>query len=222
MKMSTAPLLSAPPPRRLLAADSNTTNRPSALIPGLKLPALAWVPSVATLTRSVWPEPRSRTKTSVTPLLSPATRFEESDSKATTLPSPDTAGGAVGAEAKPDASPPAAGTLTRVMDDGPLAPPTWARKMSVEPLKSSPTRLSAADSNVTQCPSGLTEGLAAPPLACLPLPISWLMRVGLPVAPTQTWSVLIGRSLYFDDDWKASPFPVASSDGSTAAFCLLA
>ena len=64
--------------------------------------------------------------------------------------------------------------------------------------------------------------MAAPPLACLPLPVSWLMSIGVPVAPSQIWSLLIGRSLYFDDDWKTSTFPVASSDGRTAAFCLLA
>ena len=52
-KTSMTPLPSAPPGRRLLAAEAKTTNRPSALMPGLKLPALAWVPSLATLTRSV-------------------------------------------------------------------------------------------------------------------------------------------------------------------------
>src|SRR5205807_2763028 len=191
-KMSITPLPSAPPGRRLLAADAKTTNLPSALMPGLKLPALPCVPSVATLTRSVWPLPRSRTKTPVTPLVSPATRFDESDSKAMTLPSPDTAGGAVGAEAKPDASPPAAGTLTRVMLDGPVAPPAWARKMSTEPLKSLLTRLSAADSKTTQCPSGLTDGFDAGPAACLPVAISWLMSIGLLEAPNQTWSLLMG------------------------------
>src|SRR3989442_6678301 len=109
--MSITPLVSAPPGRRLLAADWKTTNRPSPLMPGLKLPALAWPPSAATLTRSVWPAVRSRTNTSVTPLVSPATRFDESDSKATTFPSPDNAGGAVGPAADPDPSPPAGGAL---------------------------------------------------------------------------------------------------------------
>src|SRR5207248_4824156 len=150
---SITPLLSAPPGSRLLAADWSTTKRPSALMPGLKLPALAWPPSPATLTRSVCPVARSRTKTSVTPLVSPATRFDESDSKAAMLPSPDSAGGAAGAAAKPDASPPAAGTLTRVTLEGPDALPASARKTSVEPLKSSPTRLSAADSKTPQRPS---------------------------------------------------------------------
>src|SRR5438552_2303574 len=206
--MSITPLVSAPPGRRLLAADWKTTNRPSPLMPGLKLPALAWPPSAATLTRSVWPPLRSRTNTSVTPLVSPATRFDESDSKATMFPSPDNAGGAVGAAANPDASPPAAGTLTRVMLVGPEAPPAWERKMSAEPLKSSPTRLSAADSKTTQRPSALTEGLAAPPLACLPLPSSWLMSIGVPDAPSQIWSLLMARSLYLDDDWKTSTLPV--------------
>src|SRR5919197_1980854 len=141
-KTSLTPLLSAPPGKRLLAADSKTTKRPSALIPGRKLPLLPCVPSVATLTRSVWPVARSRTKMSVTPLVSLGTRFDESDSNATTLPSADTAGGAVGAGANPDASPPVLGTLTRTVAPGAAG---WARKMSPEPLKSSPTRLSAAD-----------------------------------------------------------------------------
>src|SRR2546430_9318977 len=64
-------------------------------------------------------------------------RSDESDSKATMFPSPDNPGGAVGAAANPDASPPAAGTLTRVMLVGPEAPPAWERKMSAEPLKRS-------------------------------------------------------------------------------------
>ncbi len=114
-KMSFTLLLSAPPARRLLAADSNTTNRPSALTPGRKLPLLPCAPSVATLTRSVWPLPRSRTKMSVTPLVSPPTRLEESDSNATMLPSAETTGGAVGAGANPEASPPLLGTLTRTV-----------------------------------------------------------------------------------------------------------
>src|SRR5687767_8561201 len=117
-KTSFTLLLSPPPASRLLAADSNTTNRPSALIPGRKLPLLPCAPSVATLTRSVWPVPRSRTKMSVTPFVSPFTRLEESDSKATRLPSAETAGGAVGAGANPDASPPALGTLTRTVAPG--------------------------------------------------------------------------------------------------------
>ena len=50
-KTSRTPLPSAPAPRRLVAADSKTTNRPSALRPGLKLPPLDWPPPVATLTR---------------------------------------------------------------------------------------------------------------------------------------------------------------------------
>src|SRR6185295_14217624 len=123
-KMSLTPLASPPPGKRLLAADSKTTKRPSALIPGRKLPLFPWVPSVATLTRSVWPVVRSRTKTSVTPLVSLGTRLEESDSKATMLPSADTAGGALGAGANPDASPPVLATLTRTVAPGAAG---WAR-----------------------------------------------------------------------------------------------
>ncbi len=78
--------------------------------------------------------------------MSPATRFEESDSNATRLPSAETAGGALGAVANPEASPPVLGTLTRTVAPGAAG---WARKMSTAPLKSSPTRLSADDSKAT-------------------------------------------------------------------------
>ena len=55
----------------------NATNRPSALSP--ENSQLAWAPSLATLTRVVWPVWRSRTNTSVAPLVSPATSSTPND-----------------------------------------------------------------------------------------------------------------------------------------------
>ncbi len=48
-----------------------------------------WAPSVRTLTRVVTPLARSRANTSYSPLVSPGTRFDESDPKTTVLPSPE-------------------------------------------------------------------------------------------------------------------------------------
>src|SRR5438034_962018 len=73
---------------RLLAEDSKVMKLPSALIEGRPLfPPVAWAPPEATLMRSVVPVSRSLTKTSVAPLVSPATRLAASDEKATRCPS---------------------------------------------------------------------------------------------------------------------------------------
>ena len=90
-KTSISPLVS--PGTRLLASDSNTTKRPSPLMAGKRLAPLACPPSLATLTRSVAPLLRLRTKMSLAELVSPGTRFDESDAKATRFPSDDTAAG---------------------------------------------------------------------------------------------------------------------------------
>ena len=74
------------------AAVWNTTYRPSALMDGFTLARSACSPALPTLTRCVVPATRSRTKTSVVPLVSPATRLDASDSKATNWPSPLIAG----------------------------------------------------------------------------------------------------------------------------------
>ncbi len=60
----------------------NATVRPSALIDGAKLSALP-----PALTISVTPVRRSRTKTSVRPFVSPATRLDAPESNATKRPS---------------------------------------------------------------------------------------------------------------------------------------
>jgi hypothetical protein len=46
--------------------------------------------------------------------------------------------------------------------------------------------------------------------------------MGLPLAPSQDWSLLIAMSLYLDDDSKTRTEPSALRDGRTAAFGLLA
>ena len=124
-------------------------------MPGRMLPPLAWAPAGPTLIRLVVPP--ARTKMSPTPLLSPSTRFDESDAKATTEPSPERAGGWLGAEAKPEASVPSARWLTRVTVFVAMS----FRNTSSEPLKSSATRLVAADVKATKLPLPLIEANSA-------------------------------------------------------------
>ena len=61
--------------------------RPSALIEGCRLEPFPWIPALSTLTRSVRRVCRSWTNTSSRPLVSPGTRLEAYDSKATRRPS---------------------------------------------------------------------------------------------------------------------------------------
>jgi hypothetical protein len=72
----------------LLASVEKTTYRPVALIAMPRLNPVAWSPPVETLTRAVVPATRSRTKMSLTPLVSAGTRFVAMDSKATYRPLP--------------------------------------------------------------------------------------------------------------------------------------
>ena len=86
---STKPLVS--PATRLDASLEKATYRPSGVMSGARLPPpatvasqpVAWPPLLFTLTRSVVPACRSRTKTSLQPLVSPDTRLVASESKAT-------------------------------------------------------------------------------------------------------------------------------------------
>ena len=85
-KTSNAPFVS--PGTRFDAEELNATNRPSALIDSsLSLSSFPSDPSDATLTRSTVSVPRSYTKTSDTPFVSPGTRFEADDTNATYRPS---------------------------------------------------------------------------------------------------------------------------------------
>jgi len=77
------------PGLRLVATDVNTTLDPSAEIRASPLPPLPSVPALDTLTNDVVGgcAHRSRTKTSFLTLVSPATRFVESEAKTTRQPS---------------------------------------------------------------------------------------------------------------------------------------
>lgn len=77
----TQPLVS--PITKLLACEMKATTRPSVLIPTGKLPLLVWALLELRLTRVVTPVTRSRTKTSLSPLVSPTTRLLAFESKAT-------------------------------------------------------------------------------------------------------------------------------------------
>src|SRR5438552_10226937 len=106
-KTSTAPLVSRP--TRLVASLENATKRPAAEMAGVKLVPFASAPAEEMLTRPVVPVSRSRTNTSVTPLVSPGTRLVASLGNATKRPSAEMAG----AKLVPFASAPAEETLTR-------------------------------------------------------------------------------------------------------------
>jgi hypothetical protein len=69
----------------------NVTNLPSREIAGSTLNQLAWAPFRPTLTRIVVEDRRSRTKMSISPLVSPATRFAADEANATKRPSPESA-----------------------------------------------------------------------------------------------------------------------------------
>src|SRR5205814_757207 len=109
---SVAPLVS--PATRLVAALWKATKRPAAESAGSLLTLLPWVPSEATLTRSVLPVCRSWTNTSVAPFVSPATRLVASLWNATKRPSPERAGKAKKPPLLPvPCVPPPEPTLTR-------------------------------------------------------------------------------------------------------------
>ncbi len=101
-KTSIAPFVS--PATRLVASDSNTTKRPSPLMAGQRLAPSACPPPLVTLTRSVVPLCRLRMKMSLALFVSPGTRFDESEAKATRFPSDDTAAGDPGMAAKESAA----------------------------------------------------------------------------------------------------------------------
>ena len=156
-KMSALPLVS--PATRLLARDVNATKRPSALMASIPLLLFPWVPSLATLTRSVVSVTRSRTKTSNSSLVSPATRLLASELNATKRPSALMAGKRLCSSP----SLPSLATLTRSVV--PLSR-SWT-KTSSSKLMSPATRLLAMDVNATKRPSAL---MAAPLLS----PFSWV------------------------------------------------
>lgn len=104
---SATPLVS--PTTRLVAVDSKATVSPSGLSDGARLGPLACIPPAPTLTRVVVPPCRSRTNTSVTPLVSFGTRLLAAEANATKRPPKRTDGSVLG----PFGSPPPAATLIR-------------------------------------------------------------------------------------------------------------
>src|SRR2546428_10658802 len=74
------------PATRFVAHDMNPTNRPSLLTTGESAGPFACSPDELTLSRVVRPVFRSKTNTSRTPFVSPATRLVDSDVYATKRP----------------------------------------------------------------------------------------------------------------------------------------
>src|SRR6266516_4102455 len=110
------------PGTRFVAREVNATKRPSALTDGSRLKPSACLPLLLTLTRSVSPLARSRTKTSIAALVSPPTRLAAIESKATTSPSALTAGG-LNRALMLSACLPLLRTLTISVSPGPAAAP---------------------------------------------------------------------------------------------------
>ena len=132
---------------KLLAADSKAIYRPSPLIEPKLLEPLAWVPPVATLIRSVVLAVRSRTKISLCPLVSFATKLVALLLKVIYRPSSLI-------ESKLAwllAWVPLVATLIRSV----VLAVRSRTKISREPLVSFATRLLAIDSKATYLPSSL-------------------------------------------------------------------
>ena len=218
-KTSKVPLVSLA--TRLEAADRKATKRPSALMTGPALKLFPGSPALLTLTMVVDTKPgssktpstsvsRSWTKTSPKPLVSPNTRLEASDWKATKRPSALIAMGKARLPLFP--WPPALETLTLVVL------PVWRSwtKMSKRPLVSPATRLVAKDSKATKRPSALMAGkplilFASPPaLETLTLVVakvwrSWTKMSRLPLVSPNTRLVA--------KEWKATTRPSALMAG---------
>src|SRR5262245_65835346 len=79
----TSALVLVSPLTRFVARDANATYRPSALITASRARLSASAPRLLTSTRVVAPVVRSLTNTSPTPLVSPGTRLDASDTKVT-------------------------------------------------------------------------------------------------------------------------------------------
>ena len=94
---------------RLVASLAKATQRPSAEMDAKELEPSPSLPSEATLTRSVVPFCRSRTKMSMVSFPSPGTRLVASLWKATKRPSAEMDGEELG----PNPSEPSEATLTR-------------------------------------------------------------------------------------------------------------
>src|SRR5437870_2793555 len=167
----------ASPATRLVAVPWNATKPPSAERAAPALGPFPWVPSEATLTRSVVPVCRSWTNTSVAPFVSPATRLVAVPWNATKPPSAERAGPAL----KPFPWVPSEATLTRSVV--PVCR-SWTNT-SVAPFVSPATRLVAVSWNATKRPSAERTGPALKPFPWLP-PDATLTRSVVPVCRSWT------------------------------------
>ena len=202
------------PSTRFGAVLANATKRPSAEIAEASLaPAAAWLPSPATLTRSMAPVARTAANTSRMRLVSPATRFDAADEKLTTPPSALMSDGA--SPLGPLPCSPEAETLTRT-----VWPAARSRtNTSAAPLVSPATRFVAWDVKTTYCPSALMRAFEDGPLACPPAPTE--TRVVWPVAVSRTNTsrallVSSGTSAG-DDETNATSRPSAESEIESCA-----
>src|SRR5919198_6515296 len=194
------------------AAESNATTWPSPSSEGWEDELLPWLPSLATLARTVVPVVRSRTNTSPLKFVSPGTRLSEKDVKATRVPSP------LIVPSLPLAWAPLLETLIRV-----VVPVSWScRNTSDVPFVSRLTRLLASESKTTKRPSALIDGPAIRfrrPLSALPWrpALDTLTRSVVPVSRSRTKIsdlpfVSPGTRLS-DSDANATKRPSALTDG---------
>jgi len=161
------------PATRFVAADRKATVPPSPEMSGCSEAAFGWDPSLATPTRPVVPASRSRTNASATPLVSPGTRFEATDTNATLRPLPEIDG----AYEPPFAATPPTPTLTIV-----VVPSSMSRtNTSGCPLVSPATRSEASLWYATYRPSPETDGVGdAAPLGSPPIRLTLTSAVERP------------------------------------------
>src|SRR3954454_9613938 len=155
---SVRPLVSSA--TRFPAWDRKATRRPSAEIDGEELDPDPWPPAEETLTSSVVPAFTSRTNTSNSWLVSPATRLWANEVKATTLPASEITGWLLSSLPVP---PPRA-TLTRIVFPVCLS----RRKTSPLPFVSPPTMSGASDEKTSHRPSGVMSAWDTSPSPGLP------------------------------------------------------
>jgi hypothetical protein len=163
------------PGTRFDASEENATNLPPAENAGCELsPPIPWAPVEPTDTREVVLVHRSRTNTSASPFVSPRTRFDACDTKATNLPPGDNA---VSKLLTLSGWAPVELTDTLV-----VAPVRRSRtNTSTSPSVSPGTRLEAYEANATNLPSAETAGDSLPAFACAPVELTDT-RVVVPLA----------------------------------------
>jgi hypothetical protein len=155
-KTSSVPFVS--PATRFGALEMKVTKRPE--MDGLWLDPFACTSSSATLTRTVRWVVRMWTKTSSSPLVSPETRFEAEESKATKLPVASRAGRVLSSLAW--------APLLRTLTRSSVLVARSRTKMSSSPFESPGTSVLAAESNPTTEPSASMAGPANRPAMSLP------------------------------------------------------